>query len=291
MKTVTWIQIASKQYGGRVYGQKVRQALAERFSVKNITVEANYLKQKYLKPFEWAYKLLSIKTQSDLWIRDDFNVLSVSALKKSKGKNVAVVYHIDPSVLPWVMRTAMAMMMPWFMRGLRQSDGLVVISDYWRQYFSNQGFKQIKKIYPAFNFADFEIPDAEVSAFKQKYNLLGKPIVYLGNCQKAKGVVEAYEALKDLDVFLVTSGAKGVDIPALNINGDYREYLCLLKAASVAVTMSKFKEGWCMTAHEAMLCKTPVIGSGLGGMQELLEGGKQIICKDVAMLKEKVLYL
>jgi len=37
-----------------------------------------------------------------------------------------------------------------------------------------------------------------------------------------------------------------------------------------------------------MLCKTPVIGSGTGGMKELLEGGKQIICKDFSQLKEKV---
>jgi len=39
-----------------------------------------------------------------------------------------------------------------------------------------------------------------------------------------------------------------------------------------------------------MLCKIPVIGSGLGGMRELLEGGKQIICDDFDDLKEKVYY-
>jgi glycosyltransferase involved in cell wall biosynthesis len=55
--------------------------------------------------------------------------------------------------------------------------------------------------------------------------------------------------------------------------------------------MSKFREGWCRTAHEAMLCKTPVIGSGLGGMQELLVGGKQIICQDFKNLKKEVKYL
>jgi len=59
----------------------------------------------------------------------------------------------------------------------------------------------------------------------------------------------------------------------------------------MVIAMSKFKEGWCRTAHEAMLLKTPVIGSGLGGMQELLEGGKQIVCKDFKNLKEKAEYL
>jgi glycosyltransferase involved in cell wall biosynthesis len=55
--------------------------------------------------------------------------------------------------------------------------------------------------------------------------------------------------------------------------------------------MSKFREGWNRTAHEAMLCKTPVIGSGLGGMRELLEGGSQIICEDFDDLKERIWYV
>ena len=55
--------------------------------------------------------------------------------------------------------------------------------------------------------------------------------------------------------------------------------------------MSKFQEGWCRTAHEAMLLKTPVVGSGFGGMSELLEGGGQIICDNFNDLKEKIEYL
>ncbi len=80
-----------------------------------------------------------------------------------------------------------------------------------------------------------------------------------------------------MDVHIVTSG---------NLND--RNYLRLLKLSSVVITMSKFKEGWCRTAHEAMLCKTPVIGSGKGGMKELLALGGQIICKDFEFLKENV---
>ena len=40
-----------------------------------------------------------------------------------------------------------------------------------------------------------------------------------------------------------------------------------------------------------MLCKTPVVGSGRGGMRELLEGGGQIICEDFCYLRENVEYL
>jgi len=136
----------------------------------------------------------------------------------------------------------------------------------------------------------FSFEGEEVEDFKRRFKLGGKPILYLGNCQRIKGIVEAYGQLKHLEVQLITSGRKEVDLPILNLEVNYRDYLLLLKSASVVITMSKFKEGWNRTAHEAMLCKTPVIGSGLGGMKELLEGGKQIICSDFNDLKEQVSY-
>jgi glycosyltransferase involved in cell wall biosynthesis len=37
-----------------------------------------------------------------------------------------------------------------------------------------------------------------------------------------------------------------------------------------------------------MILKTPVIGSGAGGMKELLEGGNQIVCEDFGNLRENV---
>ena len=77
-----------------------------------------------------------------------------------------------------------------------------------------------------------------------------------------------------------------MNFPTINLDLERKEYLKLLKAASVVVAMSKFKEGWNRTVHEAMLCKTPVVGAPQGGMKELLEGGEQIICDDFAKLKD-----
>jgi glycosyltransferase involved in cell wall biosynthesis len=68
----------------------------------------------------------------------------------------------------------------------------------------------------------------------------------------------------------------------------FREYVCLLRAAEVVVTMSRFKEGWNRVAHEAMLVGTPVVGSGMGGMRELLRGGGQIVCEDPARIADSV---
>ena len=52
--------------------------------------------------------------------------------------------------------------------------------------------------------------------------------------------------------------------------------------------MSRFLEGWNRTAHEATLLGTTVIGSGKGGMRELLEKSNQIICSEFGNLKDTV---
>ena len=46
------------------------------------------------------------------------------------------------------------------------------------------------------------------------------------------------------------------------------------------------------TGHESYKKnRVPVVGSGKGGMRELLEGGGQQICEDFSKLKEMVAYL
>jgi glycosyltransferase involved in cell wall biosynthesis len=96
--------------------------------------------------------------------------------------------------------------------------------------------------------------------------------------------------LRHLDAYLVTSGKANVKIPVRNFDLSYSEYLLLLHVSDVVLTLSKFNEGWNATAHEAMLLGTPVIGSGKGGMAELLEGGGQLICRDLSALPELVEY-
>ena len=54
------------------------------------------------------------------------------------------------------------------------------------------------------------------------------------------------------------------------INASFSEYNHLLKNARLAVAMSTFKEGWCRVLHESAIHGTPILGSGLGGMRELL---------------------
>jgi len=290
--TIGWIEINKKKYGGIVYNNKARDILSKDFSLEPIDLEAKYFKKvRYLKIPESLFYLLRLKGGKDLWIRGFFSTVTLS-LKKTKGKNLVMVHHLSFSGFPLISRPFLNLLKRFFFYpNLQKADAVVTVSEYWKNYLLKRGYKNVYKIYNSFDLSDFNILDKEVLDFKEKYNLQNKPIIYLGNCQKAKGVKESFKVLKDLDVYLVTSGRKQIKIPALNLNLGYKDYLKLLKASSVVITMSKFKEGWCRTAHEAMLLKTPVIGSGLGGMRELLEGGKQIVCKDFRNLKEKVEYL
>lgn len=200
-----------------------------------------------------------------------------SSICLPKKPVIAIIYHIDYKQLSIPLRIIYPVLEKLIFYNLKKVDAIVVISKYWEKYFKDRGYKNIYLIYNAFDVNKFVFSDTEIKEFKHRYNLT-KPIIYLGNCQKAKGVVEAYECLKDLDVHLVTSGKQKVKIPVINLDLEYKDYLRLLKASDIVLTMSKFKEGWCRTAHEAMLCRTPVIGSGKGGMFELLEEGDQTIC-------------
>ncbi|MBI4122945.1 MAG: glycosyltransferase [Parcubacteria group bacterium] len=288
---LAWITLSRKRSGGFQYGAWVREKLSPFFEVELQDVSFHSIDVKALKPVLWALGLISLwfKKPRDVWIRD-FIMAGIVPLWTRK-KNIFLIHHIDPSVWPWWARTMYRLLEGYIYSNLRGADAVVVISRYWERHFRERGFARVYKIYNCFPVEEYRVSDEEVERFKKEFQLEGKPIVYLGNCEREKGVVEAYEALKDLDVYLVTSGEELVKIPARNLNLTRRNFLCLLKATDVAVFMTRFRTGWDMTACEAMLFKTPVIGTSIAAMQELLESSGQTICDDFGALKQKVEYL
>jgi len=174
------------------------------------------------------------------------------------------------------------------LKKLQKVDAVVVEAEHWAQFLRERGLRNVIKIYNAFPVEEFRFEPFEIDAFREKYGLAGKPIIYLGNYHHGKGTLQAFEALRGLDVHFVASGLP--EPPHEPIKCAYftrREYLQLLKSATLVVTMSQFAEGWCRTAHEAMLCGTPVLGSGRGGMRELLTCGNQVLCEDFNVLRSE----
>ncbi|MDI6602618.1 MAG: glycosyltransferase family 4 protein [Patescibacteria group bacterium] len=287
---ISIITTIKRKYGGKVYERMIGDALSNNFQVEFVNTGIKNGKFKHLKTLKVLWDLFKISKKKDFeLVIKDFD--SSIFLNKKPVKNIAIIHHIDYSFAPFWIKFFTPFFIPFVFYNLKKFDVIVTVSKYWENYFQKKDYKNVVLIYNAFNVSEFNFSPEEIEEFKKKYNLIKKPIIYLGNCQKAKGVVESFQILKDLDANLVTSGSQQVKIPARNFELEYRDYLKLLKTSSIVITMSKFKEGWCRTAHEAMLLKTPVIGSGLGGMRELLEGGKQIICSDFSSLREKVEYL
>lgn len=288
--TIGWVKIKFRRYGGVVYEEKAIDALKDDFDLEYIGIDSKFFKKGFLRTPELIFNLLKLKGKKDLWIRDTNSVIT-APFDRTKGKKIAIIHHIDFSTTRLLFKPTGFVVEKLIYWSLKKMDAVITVSEYWRSRLLKKGCSNIFVIYNSFDLDNFNISEEETEEFKKKHHLTKKPIIYIGNCQKPKGVVESYQSLKDLDVYLISSGRPQVKIPAINLEIEYREYLKLLKAASVVVTMSKFKEGWCRTAHEAMLLKTPVIGSGLGGMKELLEGGKQIVCPEFSFLKSKVEHL
>lgn len=279
MIEIAWICQYSKSrkllYGGKTYEKQLLDFLLnnEEYGVRESYPHSNN-SNGFLRWGEELYRLSKLHTHTDVLIWDFY---SSAIMGGGGGRSIAVIHHLDSSQKkhPFINK----LLEKKIIANFDKIDTIVTVSKYWKNELKRMGHKDVRVVYNGFDLSSFDITDEEVKAFKERHRLLKKPVVYLGNHQRAKGVVEAYHNLKKLNVHLVTSGEKdrNVDIPVKNFNLNYREYLTLLKASSVVVALSKFKEGWNRTVHEAMLCETPVIGAAQGGMEELLSGGNQLI--------------
>ena len=274
------VNITASKYGGNSYETCLANLLAKKFTIDYRSIGSTH--HKMFKAAVALWRLIQIASNTNIVAIRNFETL---ILLKKDNINIAIVHHIDTRYSPLKVKLFYLFFKRIFVRNMKKCDLVVTVSNYWKHQIEDLGCKNVRVIHNAFDVASFEFTSEEILMLKRRYNIEDKPIVYIGNAIESKGAADVYHALKHLDVHLVTSGYSRLQLPAVNLNLNYRDYQRLLKAASVTVVMSKFNEGWCRIAHEAMLCRTPVVGSGRGGMRELLEGGKQIICEDVQQLK------
>lgn len=276
----------TKKYGGDLYEDELAAALRSEHSVADFSpVESGLGKVQQMTHYvRNLQKIQKIGLDYDYVFRP----MNHTFLIPPTPKQVVIGYHYDTAFCRPLVKIHHNLGLRTMIRAQKNIHKLIVIAQYWRDFYAGLGFKSIELLYCGFNPSEFHIAETEVEAFKDQHGLQGKKVVYIGNAQRKKGADLVYEALKDSDYFLVTSGNKDIDLPVLNLNLKHRDYLCLLKAAGLVVTYSQFKEGWNRVAHEAMLLKTPVIGSGAGGMGELLKGGGQGICTTPYDLKKEV---
>jgi glycosyltransferase involved in cell wall biosynthesis len=287
------LETSYKKYGGNIYERIVGEILEKYYdaSVENIGVTSKK-KWRYFQAFEYFYNMYKKSCDNSINVAIKPYQASIFFNNNKFVKNVVLIHHIDSSYCSLLTKLYQEFLEYNLKKNKKNIDSIIVVSKYWKKYVESMGFKKVFVLYNAFDIKEFDIAEEELEIFRTKHNFKNdKPIIYLGNPQPKKGVDRAFDELKDLDVQFVVSGTGSLNLENVKkLDLDYKEYLKLLKISDVVLTMSQFKEGWCRVAHEAMLLKTPVIGSGMGGMKELLLGGNQVIVEDFKELEDKVFY-
>lgn len=266
-------EIVNASNGGNSYDFHAVQILASRF---NVSVDPFTIKKPGENLAAYWFRMRSHKPQPDVLIMEPFPL--VFGKRSASSRSIAMIHHIDEALFNSSIKHR------WFFQTLKNKlqrvDLVVTVSRYWKDYLENAGCKNVKVIYNSFDPALYIADAAAVKNFKARFGLDdGRPLLYLGSASRQKGVYEAYQGVKDGNFNLVMTGSenKAPDLPVQFLNLNRPDYLLLLHASDAVITFSKLVEGWNRIAHEAMLCGTPVIGSGTGGMRELLEGGQQFI--------------
>lgn len=256
-------------------------AIGHKYDIEKLRYEFHWPKPwRYFEILNLIFFYIKSSRDKTLVIRN-----LETCLWPSRANAIYLVFHVDWYASGFFSKLIQIWTWTVFRFFTPKDQPVVVISKYWKDFLKKKGFTNIHLIYCAFDSQNYNINDDEVESFLQSNNLENKKIVYIGNPQFKKGADIAYEALKGTDVELVCSGEGDLDIPVRRLKLNFKDYLCLLKASTVVVTLSRFKEGWNRVAHEALLVGTAVIGSGRGGMGELLEStGQKII--DVGNLTE-----
>ena len=274
-KKVVKIDLNNKLYGGRVYENLIVDLLGNEIEFKREFLLKHSIKILNIPRIVWLfvkyryfYKGTLLLTNHTTWFAG------------RRARNIAVIHHIDNTVsaVPTLAELFQLFCNKALLWNKNRWTRIITVAECWKETLAEMGLKNIDVVYNSFDVDAYDFPTSAIADFRRKNGWDDKPLIYLGNCQKKKGVVEVYDALKGMDVYMVTSGNSDVTLPIPNLYLSYDEYRLLLSASDLVMTMSLFEEGWNRTAHEAILCGTPVIGTGAGGMMELLTMSHQTVC-------------
>ena len=268
--------------GGNIYDFQAALAISSQFLLKafpNAVWQNDNLLSYHLK--------LKIQPEVDISILEPYPVVFGTFAKGQKY--IAIVHHIDFDRIENSIKHKLFFKRQ--LNRLKKVDVIVTVSNYWKNFLEEKGCKNVQVIYNSFDSKNYQFEKNQLTAFKMKLGFdLNKPLIHIGKATAEKGVYDVYDALKNQGLQLIMSGGsnQAKDLPIKFFNLPDTEYRMLIASCDVVVAFSSMMEGWNRIAHEAMLCKVPVVGSGVGGMQELLEGGKQFIAKNKDELKLKV---
>ncbi|REJ84081.1 MAG: glycosyltransferase [Bacteroidetes bacterium] len=270
--------------GGNVYDVHAAEALRNSFVVE---MDFNTVMRTGENMFRYWMRMKRHAAEADVIIREPYPI--VFGNYKKGMKYVGMIHHIDDEIARSSFRHK------WYFRRLKRKlrslDLVITVSEFWKSYLENIGCRNVEVIYNGFDLQEYNISVAMVEKFKSDYNIpADKKLIYAGNAVKQKGIYDVYDALKSEGYHLLMSGSRNQasDLPVQYLHLSRSEYIVMLHACDLVISLSRMTEGWNRIAHEALLCGTPVIGSGAGGMRELLEGAGQEIVVNPSYLADAV---
>ncbi|MDT0559384.1 hypothetical protein RM697_12025 [Ichthyenterobacterium sp. W332] len=266
--------------GGRLYEIEAYKLLKKSYQV---SINPFFIKNTNIFKYYFKHHVHEIK--GDICIIDPY----VVALGKfnSKKKNISIVHHLDDAILN--KNFASKIFYKQLLKHLKSMDVVIVVSNIWKTFLNDHGIQNVRVIYNAFDVNNYNFSKIEIDDFKDK-NLLnnGKPILYLGPLTKGKGVESILKVIDKSQYNCIATSKHPNDLGIKTVFFNDEEFPLFLASCDVVLCMSTMIEGWNRIAHEALLAKTPVIGSGSGGMMELLKKSNQTIVKDIRNLPKAI---
>jgi glycosyltransferase involved in cell wall biosynthesis len=282
------VSLSRTKFGGGAYEHFIDEAFSNRPEYEYSVLQLDRGNSRFLSWLRVARFIVRLVILSfrDVVIVNQFHTIPFMPLRRNV---VTVLHHIGAPRSDLRLRVIDGLSAFVLRHVYSRSNTIVVVSRYWLEKVRAMGFTNVVLIYNCFELEKYDaVTAAAASAFRATHGLTGKPLVFIGNPQAKKGYREVYEALKDEGYHLVTSGQGDPNLPARHFDLEHRDYLCLLKSADLVITASIVTEGWCRVAHEAILLGTPVLGSGAGGMGELLDAYDQPVIRSMTALRDQV---
>ena len=267
--------------GGNLYEIEAIKAIQAKYL---ISINENYIKNENI----YKYFLTNHKRTivADICIIDPY-ILALNKVDFNKY-NIVMIHHIDERI--YRKSILHNLFYKNLLINLKKVDLVVVVSKYWETFLKKKGIKNIKIIYNSYDLNHFSFNEKDIFNLKEKLQLdLKKPVIYIGKNSHGKGISEIINNIDCSKYNLVATGKEGVTSNKFKcVFLSKREFHMLLKISDLVLAMSTMPEGWNRIAHEAMLVKTAVIGSGSGGMNELLTNASQYIVTDFSLLQTKI---
>ena len=258
-------------YGGDKYEKLFVQSLKERIGNDNVERCAKVRKGGILSLFG-LLKLIYLGYTSK---KNIIRPLGIPIYRK----NATIIFHhydhVGAPIYTKILDSLDLLLLKRF--GRRLNLKFITVSQFWSDWLLDEMCFKSYLIYNDVKILENTFASREEIASKYLLDKNSKWI-FLGGNHPKKGAQLVYDnyvksqADKSLKYQFIQTGKNyqnnSKELKTIWI--DNTDYYSFLNECDLVIAFSQFKEGWCRVLNEAVLLGVPIIGSGTGGMGELL---------------------